>query len=108
MGEYGPALVPGLVQRSDIKALEIVQPEGPSFTLDGNELRWQNWSMRLGFNHREGLVIHRVGYRTTASEHRGPSPTGCPSPRWSSPTATRAPTTTGGPRSTSASGAWAS
>ena len=38
----------------------------------------------------------------------GRSRTGCPSPRWSSPTATRAPTTTGGRRSTSASGAWAS
>ena len=63
MGEYRPDLVPGLVQRTDVKALEIIQPEGPSFTLDGNELRWQNWSMRLGFNHREGLVIHRVGYQ---------------------------------------------
>ncbi len=63
MGEYAPDLVPGLVQRTDVRALEITQPEGPSFTLDGNELRWQNWTMRLGFNHREGLVIHRVGYR---------------------------------------------
>ena len=62
MGEYLPDLVPGLVQRTDVKALEITQPDGPSFTLDGHELRWQNWSMRLGFNHREGLVIHRVGY----------------------------------------------
>ena len=45
------------------RPLEITQPEGVSFTLDGNELRWQNWTMRLGFNHREGLVIHRVGYQ---------------------------------------------
>ncbi len=63
MGEYIPALVPGLQQRSDIKPLEITQPEGVSFSLDGNELRWQNWTMRLGFTHREGLVIHRVGYQ---------------------------------------------
>jgi primary-amine oxidase len=68
MGEYRPDLVPGLVQRTDVKALEILQPEGPSFTLDGNELRWQNWSMRLGFNYREGLVIHRVGYRDSAAD----------------------------------------
>ncbi|WP_029431775.1 primary-amine oxidase [Blastococcus sp. URHD0036] len=61
-GEYVPALVPGLSLRTDIRALEITQPEGVSFTLDGNELRWQNWTMRLGFNHREGLVLHRVGY----------------------------------------------
>ena len=58
-----PALVPGLQQRTDIKPLEITQPEGVSFSLDGNELRWQNWTMRLGFNHREGLVIHRVAYQ---------------------------------------------
>jgi primary-amine oxidase len=62
MGEYAPSLVPGLVQRTGVKALDVVQPEGVSFALDGNELRWQNWTMRLGFNHREGLVIHRVGY----------------------------------------------
>jgi primary-amine oxidase len=68
MGEYRPDLVPGLVQRTDVKALEIVQPEGPSFALDGNELRWQNWTMRLGFNYREGLVIHRVGYRDNTSD----------------------------------------
>ena len=24
--------------------------------------RWQRWSMRLGFNQREGLVLHTVGY----------------------------------------------
>ena len=58
-----PTWCPGCVQRTDIKPLEITQPEGPSFTLDGNELRWQNWTMRLGFNYREGLVIHRVGYQ---------------------------------------------
>lgn len=62
MGEYVPELVPGLAVRPDLRALEVVQPDGPSFTLDGNELTWQKWSMRLGFNYREGLVIHRVGY----------------------------------------------
>ena len=36
---------------------------------------------------------------------RAPSRTGSPSPRWSCPTATRRPTTTAAPRSTSASGA---
>jgi primary-amine oxidase len=71
MGEYAPALVPGLRQRTDLKALEIVQPDGVSFSLDGNELRWQNWTMRLGFNHREGLVLHRVGYRDPSAQDAG-------------------------------------
>ena len=62
MGEYVPRLVPGLRLRDDVKPLEITQPEGTSFTLDGQALRWQRWSMRLGFNYREGLVIHTLGY----------------------------------------------
>ncbi|MFV0460184.1 MAG: primary-amine oxidase [Actinomycetales bacterium] len=60
-GEYDPA-VTGLEPRTDVKPLEITQPEGVSFTLDGNELRWQNWSMRLGFNFREGPVIYQVAF----------------------------------------------
>jgi primary-amine oxidase len=49
--------------RTDLRPLEITQPEGPSFTLDGPLLTWQNWSLRLDFNSREGLVLHRVGHR---------------------------------------------
>ncbi len=63
MGEYAPALVPGLTLRDDLKPLAITQPEGPSFTLEGNVLSWQKWSMRIGFNNREGLVLHQVGYQ---------------------------------------------
>lgn len=66
MGEYVPALVPGLVERTGRTPLEISQLDGVSFTLEGNLLRWQGWSLRLGFNHREGLVLHTVGY-----EHGG-------------------------------------
>jgi primary-amine oxidase len=62
MGEYVPRFVPGLEQRADVKPLEVVQPEGASVTLDGNALQWQKWSLRIGFNHREGLVLHTVGY----------------------------------------------
>ncbi|MBA2712842.1 MAG: tyramine oxidase, partial [Rubrobacteraceae bacterium] len=62
MGEYLPHLVPGLRQRDDLEPLHVHQPEGPSFVLEGNELRWQKWVMRVGFNYREGLVLHRVGY----------------------------------------------
>jgi primary-amine oxidase len=62
MGEYVPKHVPGLRERGDLKPLGITQPEGTSFVLNGNELRWQKWSMRVGFNYREGLVLHSVGY----------------------------------------------
>ena len=63
MGEYIPRLVPGQRLRSDVKPLEIVQPEGASFSLEGNLLQWQKWSLRIGFNYREGLVLHTVGYQ---------------------------------------------
>jgi primary-amine oxidase len=49
--------------RTDLEPLEIVQPEGPSFTVDGNLVTWQRWSLRLGFDPYEGLVLHDVKYR---------------------------------------------
>jgi primary-amine oxidase len=61
-GEYEPALVPDLAQRTDRKPLHIAQPDGVSFVLDGHELTWQRWRMRLGFTYREGLVLHTVSY----------------------------------------------
>lgn len=48
--------------RTDIKPLVITQPEGPSFTLDGNQIAWQNWEFVIGFNAREGLTIHDLRY----------------------------------------------
>jgi primary-amine oxidase len=48
--------------RDDLKPIEITQPEGPSFTVDGNLVRWQRWSMRLSMDPYEGLVLHTVGY----------------------------------------------
>ena len=44
------------------KPLQIVQPQGVSFTVSGQEVRWQNWRFRIGFCPREGLVLHTVGY----------------------------------------------
>ena len=48
--------------REDVKPLEITQPEGVGFVLDGHELRWQKWRMRVSLHPREGLVLHQVGY----------------------------------------------
>src|SRR4029079_17547497 len=70
MGEYVPRHVPNLKLRDDIKPIEITQPEGVSFTLDGHALTWQNWSLRLGFNHREGLVLHTLGFPGPSIAHR--------------------------------------
>jgi primary-amine oxidase len=61
MGEYLPSLI-GMPLR-EVKPLEVTQPEGVGFTLEGRLLSWQNWQLRLGFNYREGLVLYQVGYR---------------------------------------------
>ncbi|MFT4306863.1 MAG: primary-amine oxidase [Microbacterium sp.] len=47
----------------EVAPLEIVQPEGPGFSVDGHAVTWQNWSFRVGFTHREGLVLHDIAYR---------------------------------------------
>jgi primary-amine oxidase len=49
--------------RDDVAPLEITQPQGPGFTLDGRVLRWQRWQLHVGFTPREGLVLNRVGYQ---------------------------------------------
>ncbi|MBA3484960.1 MAG: primary-amine oxidase [Pirellulales bacterium] len=50
-------------QRQDIAPLEIAQPEGPSFKVNGRQVSWQNWSLVVGFNAREGLTLHHLRYR---------------------------------------------
>src|SRR5258708_1375689 len=48
--------------RTDIKPLEIMQPEGPSFAVSGYEVSWQKWNFVIGFNPREGLTLHHLSY----------------------------------------------
>nr|KYP49362.1 Primary amine oxidase [Cajanus cajan] len=52
----------GGVDRSDVKPLQIIQPEGPSFRVNGHFIEWQKWNFRIGFTPREGLVIYSVAY----------------------------------------------
>jgi primary-amine oxidase len=59
-GEYLPDLLP--VRLREVAPLRVSQPDGVGFTLDGTLLSWQGWQLRIGFNHREGLVLHQVGY----------------------------------------------
>jgi primary-amine oxidase len=54
--------------RKDLKPLKIVQAEGPSFAVEGTEVRWQNWKFRLGFTAREGLLLHTISYNDNGQE----------------------------------------
>jgi primary-amine oxidase len=58
-GDYDDPAVRG-VERTTLKPIEITQPEGPSFTVEGSLLSWQGWSLRVGFDAREGLTLHQI------------------------------------------------
>ncbi|KAK5169032.1 uncharacterized protein LTR77_006341 [Saxophila tyrrhenica] len=60
--EYYPDLLDEEL-RQDVKPLHVVQPEGPSFEVkEGNQVCWQKYKFRIGFNYREGTTIHDVRY----------------------------------------------
>ena len=70
-GDYDDEAVRG-PHRTTLKPIEITQPEGPSFTLDGHALRWQDWSMRIGFDAREGLTLHQIAWHDHDGGHERP------------------------------------
>lgn len=60
--EYVPELTESTM-RTDLQELNVVQPNGPSFSVrDESLIEWQKWRMRVSFNPREGAVVHDVWY----------------------------------------------
>jgi primary-amine oxidase len=60
-GNYDDPEVSGPA-RTTQKPIEITQPQGSSLSLEGNLLTWEKWSLRVGFDTREGLVLHQIGF----------------------------------------------
>ncbi|MCF2570631.1 primary-amine oxidase [Brevibacterium sp. UCMA 11754] len=63
--EHGNYTDPELTgpMRTTQKPIEITQPEGPSFTLsEGNHIEWEKWSLDVGFDMREGLILHNIAF----------------------------------------------
>lgn len=48
--------------RTSMKPLDIVQPEGPSFSVDGNCVTWEGWNFHVGFSWREGLILNNLEF----------------------------------------------
>lgn len=46
--------------RTTQRPISVTQPEGPSFTVEGDAVSWEGWTFRVGFDPREGLVLHQV------------------------------------------------
>ncbi|UUO04373.1 primary-amine oxidase [Blastopirellula sp. J2-11] len=59
-GNYASDRVPN--QRTTLRPLDIQQPEGPSFQVNGYQVEWEKWKFVIGFNAREGLTLHHVRY----------------------------------------------
>ncbi len=60
-GNYLPKDVDSL--RTDLKPIEITQPEGASFTVeDDYKVTWQKWEFLIGFSPREGLILYNILY----------------------------------------------
>jgi primary-amine oxidase len=49
--------------RTDLKPIEITQPEGSSFTVTDNLVEWANWQFRFTFDVREGLILHQIAWK---------------------------------------------
>lgn len=50
--------------RTTQKPIHISQPEGPSFTVTGgNHVEWEKWSLDIGFDMREGLILHNIAFQ---------------------------------------------
>ncbi|MFH8251895.1 primary-amine oxidase [Microbacterium sp. B2969] len=71
-GKYTPDAVGPA--RTTLKPIEITQPEGPSFRVQGHHVEWEGWSMRIGFNAREGLVLNEVTFGGRSVLHRASVP----------------------------------
>jgi primary-amine oxidase len=48
--------------RKPSSRLDVIQPDGAGYVVKGNQVLWENWDFRVGFNGREGLVLYTVGY----------------------------------------------
>jgi len=51
-----------VADRTDLKTIDITQPDGPSFTVDGNHIRWASWDLRAVMDHTEGIALQSIGW----------------------------------------------
>ncbi len=50
------------------KPIVVMQPEGPSFTMDKGEISWQNWSFRFRLDTRVGAILNMVKWNDAGKE----------------------------------------
>jgi primary-amine oxidase len=61
-GNYTDPELTGPVRETQ-KPISITQPEGPSFEVTGgNHVEWEKWSLDIGFDAREGVILHNLAF----------------------------------------------
>ncbi|MBI5131070.1 MAG: primary-amine oxidase [Rhodopseudomonas palustris] len=78
--DYGAIPIPKLeanyerefidTKRAPLKPINVTQPEGVSFVIEGRHLVWDKWSFVIGFNAREALTLHDIKYDGRPIAHR--------------------------------------
>ncbi|KAF4219059.1 hypothetical protein CNMCM5878_003914 [Aspergillus fumigatiaffinis] len=74
-----------------LKPIHITQPDGVSFQLHGNMLRWAGYKMHISFNYQEGIVLSDISIYDPVEKRQRPLfyrisvaemvvPYGCPEP----------------------------
>jgi len=57
-------------KRTGLKPYNVIQPDGPSYSIVGNVVKWQKWRFRVGFNYREGPILHDIRYNGRSTFYR--------------------------------------
>jgi primary-amine oxidase len=52
----------------ELAPLQILQPDGPGFTVRDGLLRWGPWQLRVSMHPIEGVVLHEVSYLESGTE----------------------------------------
>jgi len=66
-GDYRLSQTGGHVK---LKDLAIIQKDGASCSIEGWKINWERWNFRVGWDQREGLVIHDVRFDDNGNERR--------------------------------------
>ncbi|CAG8983471.1 hypothetical protein HYALB_00000640 [Hymenoscyphus albidus] len=67
--EYAPELLDAPI-RQDYNPLNVIQPEGASFSERNGLVEWQKWRFRISFTPRECAVLHDIHYDGRSVFHR--------------------------------------
>ena len=56
--------------RTPLKPIDVAQPDGVNFKIEGSQLTWDKWCFVVGFNARESLTLHDIKYDGRPILHR--------------------------------------